>query len=273
MGLGCVKTPGYSAPLSGGRFFVIRNHVGKGALARQPARDAPLRPRSSANISVNQEMLGTGTTWSTFRSEPVDAPANHSADARPRERSSHVCDYSLHAVESRPAQIGEKLISTSFRRSSTSGFAAQDNRNVAVCLLPGTELAFDEEVRFYHRWIFAKRPGFRVARFCNVDRPDRHHDALEFPDGRKVLVTLLRCGQRAVVLQLPVGSSQPLVGQDRAGAGVVYEDPDHGVQRRVHSIDASKCVLTTSTELSCRRAMRCASSVAESCQISLINAP
>jgi hypothetical protein len=117
-----------------------------------------------------------------------------------------MCDYSLHAVETRPAQVGEKLVSTSFRRSSTSGFAAQDNREVAVCLLPGTELAFEDDVKFYYRWIWAKSTGFRVARFCNVDAnlPDRHHDALEFPDGRKVLVTLLTGGQRATVLQLPI---------------------------------------------------------------------
>jgi hypothetical protein len=60
-----------------------------------------------------------------------------------------MCDYSLHAVESRPAEVGEKLISTSFRCSSTRGFATRDNRGVAICLLPGTELAFEEEVRFY----------------------------------------------------------------------------------------------------------------------------
>ena len=117
-----------------------------------------------------------------------------------------MCDYSLHAVESLPAQIADKLISTSFRNSSTRGFAAQENLQVAVCLLSGTELAFDEDVKFYHRWIWTKSTGFRVARFCSVDEhaPDRHHDALEFPDGRKVLVTLLTSGQRATVLQLPV---------------------------------------------------------------------
>jgi hypothetical protein len=117
-----------------------------------------------------------------------------------------MCDYSLHAVQSRPAKIGEKLVTSSFRHSPTSGFAPQDNREVAVCLLPGTELAFEDDVKFYHRWIWAKSTGFRVARFCNVDTnlPDRHHDALEFPDGRKVLVTLLTSGQRATVLQLPV---------------------------------------------------------------------
>ena len=157
-------------------------------------------------IAGNQEILGTEMTWAKVRSEPVDALANPGADALPQEEPS-MCDYSLHAVESRPALVGEKLVSTSFRCSSTRGFAAQDNREVAVCLLPGTELAFEDDVRFYHRWIWAKSSGFRVARFCNVDTllNDRHHDALEFPDGRKVLVPLLTGGQRATVLQLPVG--------------------------------------------------------------------
>jgi len=117
-----------------------------------------------------------------------------------------MCDYSLHAVQSRPARVGEKLISSCFRLSSTSGFAAPDNREVAVCLLPGTELAFEEDVKFYHRWIWARKAAFRVARFCQVDTQlaDCHHDALEFPDGKVVLVTLLTPGQRATVLQLPV---------------------------------------------------------------------
>jgi hypothetical protein len=117
-----------------------------------------------------------------------------------------MCDYSLHAVVSRPAQIADKLISTSFRSSSTSGFSAQDHREVAVCLLPGTELAFDKDVKFYHRWIWKKSTGSRVARFCRVDAHvlNQHHDALEFPDGRKVLVTMLVGGQRAMVIQLPV---------------------------------------------------------------------
>ena len=52
-----------------------------------------------------------------------------------------MCDYSLHAVETRPAQIGDKLRSTSFTNCFTRGFAADGEPNVAVCLKPGTELA------------------------------------------------------------------------------------------------------------------------------------
>jgi hypothetical protein len=53
-----------------------------------------------------------------------------------------MCDYSLHAVASRPAKVGETLITTTFRGTSTRGFAAEAEPEVAVCLLPGTELAF-----------------------------------------------------------------------------------------------------------------------------------
>jgi hypothetical protein len=47
--------------------------------------------------------------------------------------------------------------------------------------------------------------GDKVARFrqVNLDQPHAHHDALEFPDGQIVLVTILREGQRATVIQMP----------------------------------------------------------------------
>ena len=52
-----------------------------------------------------------------------------------------MCDYSLHLLESRPAKVGDKLVSTRFTETITRGFASVEDRNVAVCLLPGTELA------------------------------------------------------------------------------------------------------------------------------------
>ena len=47
--------------------------------------------------------------------------------------------------------------------------------------------------------------GQRLARFrqVNMHQPSVHHDALEFPDGKVVLLTRLCEGQRATVLQLP----------------------------------------------------------------------
>jgi hypothetical protein len=115
-----------------------------------------------------------------------------------------MCDYSLHAVASRPAKIGERLVSTSFRGTSTRGFAVQDEPAVAICLLPGTELAFEQDVRYNCSWLSTKSTGFRVAQFCLTQKAlEQHHDALLFPDGTIVLVNLLSEGQHARVLQLP----------------------------------------------------------------------
>jgi hypothetical protein len=85
-------------------------------------------------------------------------------------------------------------------------FAAKEESGVAVCLLPGTELAFERDVRCNRNWLSTKSAGFRVARFCSFepDAPHQHHDALSFPDGNTVLVNLLSEGQYARVLQLPV---------------------------------------------------------------------
>ena len=117
-----------------------------------------------------------------------------------------MCDYSLHAVASRPAKVGETLVTTSFHATSTRGFAAKQEPGVAVCLLPGTELAFESDVRYNRYWLSTRSTGFRVARFCRIQprAPEQHHDALAFPDGSMVLVNLLSEGQRARVLQLPV---------------------------------------------------------------------
>jgi len=118
-----------------------------------------------------------------------------------------MCDYSLECVASRPAEVGDRLVSTDFPGSYTRGFAEIGEPGVAVCLLPGTELAFDEEVEQEARLTFLpyQKIGSTVARFrhVNEDQPHRHHDALEFSNGRIVLLTHLRKGQRAVVLQLP----------------------------------------------------------------------
>ena len=89
--------------------------------------------------------------------------------------------------------------------------AAEAEPEVAVCLLPGTELAFEDDVKYDHRWIWKKSTGFKVARFRKVELnvSHQHHDAIEFPNGSYVLVTLLSKSQRATVLQLPVNLQEP----------------------------------------------------------------
>jgi hypothetical protein len=69
-----------------------------------------------------------------------------------------MCDYSLDLVASRPAKVGDKLVTTKFQDSMTRGFAAIGEPNVAVCLLPGTEIAFEKEVK-YERFFALSAPG------------------------------------------------------------------------------------------------------------------
>jgi hypothetical protein len=118
-----------------------------------------------------------------------------------------MCDYSLELVASRPAKVGDELVSTRFPGMITRGFASVGEPHVAVCLLPGTELAFEKEVQCETAFVFRPRRqlGHRVAMFrqVNKNKPSVHHDALEFPDGRIVLLTYLCEGQHATVLQLP----------------------------------------------------------------------
>jgi hypothetical protein len=118
-----------------------------------------------------------------------------------------MCDYSLHLTSSRPARIKDKLITTAFANSTTRGLSAVGEPNVAVCLLAGTEVAFEDEVAYNGAFGLPAngRISERVARFCQIDRErsDVHHDAFEFPSGEIVKVHRLCPGQRVTVLQLP----------------------------------------------------------------------
>ena len=136
-----------------------------------------------------------------------------------------MCDYSLHHVASRPATVGDKLLTSKFFNTPTGGFAAVDDVNVAVCLLPGTEIAFEQDVECEPALgIFPGRElGQRLARFrqINMDQPCVHHDALEFPDGRTVLLTLLSEGQAASVLQLPAQPKTEAEAREQERVGFV----------------------------------------------------
>lgn len=139
-----------------------------------------------------------------------------------------MCDYSLHHVMSTPAKVGDVLKSTSFANSSTRGFCAAGQPDVAVCVMPGTELAFESDIEcdrvvgfLPHRKIAA-----RVARFRQVDldKPYAHHDALELPDGQVIMVTNLSEGQTVTVLQLPAA---PQPHDDHGEAKALPEEAPH----------------------------------------------
>jgi hypothetical protein len=147
-----------------------------------------------------------------------------------------MCDYSLQDIASRPAKVGDELVATKFAGTATRGFSAIGEPNVAVCLLPGTEIALEREAEYrvpvarlfagfenetgransFARFFSGLRLARgKVARFrqIDLDEPQAHHDALEFADGQTVLLTELCAGQRAKVLQLP---AQPRIEQESA---------------------------------------------------------
>ena len=118
-----------------------------------------------------------------------------------------MCDYSLHNVRSRPAKVGDRLTTRDFR-TGTRGFAASEDANLAVCVLPGTELSFAGEVTCLPVGLLAWREKVikhktAIFRQINKERVAAHHDALEFSDGQTVLLTFLCEGQQATVLELP----------------------------------------------------------------------
>jgi hypothetical protein len=117
-----------------------------------------------------------------------------------------MCDYSLHSIKSRPAKVGDKLTTRDFG-TGTRGFAASEDANVAVCVQPGTELAFAHEVKRLpaRLWAWHQETKHTTAIFRQIKKEKlaAHHDALEFPDGQIVLLTSLSEGQQASVLQLP----------------------------------------------------------------------
>jgi hypothetical protein len=120
-----------------------------------------------------------------------------------------MCDYSLHLAASRPAELAEIIEIKEFSGTRTRGFASPSDPGTAVCLRPGTEIAFEENA--YLQGLLCRWPiRDRLARFrlVDLDMPNQHHDALEFANGRIVLVTNLAVGQRATVLQLPVSSTK-----------------------------------------------------------------
>jgi hypothetical protein len=130
---------------------------------------------------------------------------NHEADRAGlgmQRRSFSMCDYSLQNVKSRPANVGEKLRTQHFN-TGTIGFAAPEDSTTAVCVLPGTELAWCSPRGLFGWNVLLLNHRTATFRQINKHNPRTHHDALEFPDGKMVLLTDLWEGQEATVLQLP----------------------------------------------------------------------
>jgi len=149
-----------------------------------------------------------------------------SPQPEPRKGST-MWDFSLQHAKSRPAVVADKLVSHNFGRG-TIGFKSVDDPvgdATAVCILPGTELSFDEAIKL--RWSYNEGKSFEgqfttaIFRQRDKDRPNVHHDVLEMPDGQQVLLTHLEEGQNATVLQLPAAPKTEKEAEDQKRAEYV----------------------------------------------------
>jgi hypothetical protein len=136
-----------------------------------------------------------------------------------------MCDFSLQSVKSRAAKVGDKLTTRNFG-TGTRGFAASEDASIAVCVLPGTELSFSNEVACQSTGLLIWRKKLMkhrtaIFRQVNKQRIAAHHDALEFPNGQVVLLTYLCEGQHATVLQLPAEPKTTRDLQDQKRAAYV----------------------------------------------------
>jgi hypothetical protein len=117
-----------------------------------------------------------------------------------------MCDYSLEQKLSRPAKVGDKLVTKRFS-SFTTGFtdASIPDCDLAICMLPGTEIAFDDEVKLAAIDTEERLP--REAVFVAMGNPEiihEHHDGLEFPSvSKQRLINSIAPDQKATVLQVP----------------------------------------------------------------------
>jgi hypothetical protein len=136
-----------------------------------------------------------------------------------------MCDFSLQSVKSRPAVVGDKLVTKNFG-TGTRGFACQNDPDVAVCVLPGTEIGFANPAKAYGigaDGILGLQEYAAVAIFRQIDKEIErtHHDCLEFPNGERVLLTKFDEGQEATVLQLPAAPKTEAEAQEQKRLEIV----------------------------------------------------
>ncbi len=119
-----------------------------------------------------------------------------------------MCGYSLENLVSRECVIGETLVTVKFATSMSTGLCSSSDRAVAVCLAPGTELAFDKPIEFDGFWglgLHSRHYGVKTARFVSLalNRGGPYRDGLELENGGIVLLNELALGHTVKVIQLP----------------------------------------------------------------------
>jgi hypothetical protein len=137
-----------------------------------------------------------------------------------------MCDYSLHNVRSRPAKVGDKLVTRQLSYT-TRGFSDPGDMNIAVCVLPGTELSFSDNVHRERPWPWTKRVvHHKTAVFRQVGLDNPHQRCAGVSRWRDVLLTYLTAGQEATVLQLPASAGVATQRTDPSNAREASPSPE-----------------------------------------------
>lgn len=125
-----------------------------------------------------------------------------------------MCDYSLQSVKTRDAALHDDLVTRNFG-TGTTGFASVGDPTTAVCVRPGTEIAFEKPIQVHGRLDSTHKTA--IFRQINKLHERMHHDCLELPDGEELLLTYLAEGQKARILQLPAApqTKQEALDQER----------------------------------------------------------
>ena len=138
-----------------------------------------------------------------------------------------MCDFSAKSTKQRAAAKDDHLISRTIS-THTRGFTSISDPATAVCLLPGTELAFNKPVQIDDGRILGvfnkkRTVPHTLAVFRQVEKENQstHHDALEFPDGFIVKLNGLVEGQTATVLQLPAAPKNAIEAGEQKRAEYV----------------------------------------------------
>src|SRR5215470_11920794 len=100
--------------------------------------DVKRRPTLPDDVATVRPMTSETRQPTSRRSRNAKRHSRLSKQRARRRPSSkgrtRMCDYSLHVVSTRPAKVGDRLISARFPGTDTRGFATAEEPNVAVCL-------------------------------------------------------------------------------------------------------------------------------------------
>jgi hypothetical protein len=112
------------------------------------------------------------------------------------EKEVDMCDYSLEAYQSRPAEVGEKLTLERFP-SGSMGFATGPGCTLAICVPADTQLrleGFSETFKKTHR------VGAVEEVVMTHLESGTYKDAVKFSNGTEILLQRLERGLTAVIV-------------------------------------------------------------------------